>query len=180
MNAYRFKWSSCIFQFTTSQGGRLYCVRGTRTRLFFQFTTSQGGRPMMRQHIWIWHILSIHDLTRRSTLSGSHKSGSGSLSIHDLTRRSTCSGNFLFCGFFLSIHDLTRRSTIFPSEGLYSALLSIHDLTRRSTIFKIPVIRIEPFQFTTSQGGRHFFDTIAKVGTNLSIHDLTRRSTVSL
>ena len=32
--------------------------------------------------------------------------------------------------------------------------LSIHDLTRRSTCVGMNPVRLEPFQFTTSQGGR--------------------------
>ena len=78
--------------------------------------------------------LSIHDLTRRSTIltmtailtlrsfnSRPHKevdfaaslisSIALELSIHDLTRRSTEDVTLTFSGTGLSIHDLTRRST---------------------------------------------------------------------
>ena len=33
-----------VFQFTTSQGGRLYCAPNLLHSRYFQFTTSQGGR----------------------------------------------------------------------------------------------------------------------------------------
>ena len=55
------------------------------------------------------------------------------LSIHDLTRRSTGVRRHFGVGPFLSIHDLTRRSTLTGSSGLTFRKLSIHDLTRRST-----------------------------------------------
>ena len=77
------------FQFTTSQGGRRGASRGSgRTGPFnsrphkevdsilddyympqmaFQFTTSQGGRLHRNQNMGKGGILSIHDLTRRST-----------------------------------------------------------------------------------------------------------------
>ena len=56
---------------------------------FFQFTTSQGGR------------LEADDQETIRTI----------LSIHDLTRRSTCSRGMAWRRIYLSIHDLTRRST---------------------------------------------------------------------
>ena len=34
-----------IFQFTTSQGGRLKPITKNTEAMTFQFTTSQGGRP---------------------------------------------------------------------------------------------------------------------------------------
>ena len=100
--------------------------------------------------------LSIHDLTRRSTIilkeqdirgvifqfttsqGGRPGRSTGSetgrnLSIHDLTRRSTGVGDQLEILDRLSIHDLTRRSTMFFSFSRIVNALSIHDLTRRST-----------------------------------------------
>ena len=41
-----------LFQFTTSQGGRPMNISATFMLSFFQFTTSQGGRPE-----WAWHIM---------------------------------------------------------------------------------------------------------------------------
>ena len=55
----------------------------------FQFTTSRGGRRLfqeVRRHIL---SLSIHDLTRRSTVINRLLKIYSRLSIHDLTRRST-------------------------------------------------------------------------------------------
>ena len=101
------------------------------------------------------------------------------LSIHDLTRRSTLS--MILCNFqsSLSIHDLTRRST--HSIRLHNAVerLSIHDLTRRSTVVRSDNTVATSFQFTTSQGGRHLWRPVKHPCPGLSIHDLTRRSTKS-
>ena len=55
------------FQFTTSQGGRLYSEDTETITLNFQFTTSQGGRHDEFLLFKYLLILSIHDLTRRST-----------------------------------------------------------------------------------------------------------------
>ena len=55
----------------------------------FQFTTSQGGRPTQRASSRTSRSLSIHDLTRRSTLRIPYNPPFCNLSIHDLTRRST-------------------------------------------------------------------------------------------
>ena len=83
-------------------------------------------------------ILSIHDLTRRSTGRTYHEQIRGKLSIHDLTRRST-----------MRIGGVARLMD-----------LSIHDLTRRSTSITINGIPSSAFQFTTSQGGRQQIHTI--------------------
>ena len=78
-----------FFQFTTSQGGRQTLWMTHTADLLFQFTTSQGGRQYLGlsrtesssfnsrphkevddiafQHLFKVKILSIHDLTRRST-----------------------------------------------------------------------------------------------------------------
>ena len=99
------------FQFTTSQGGRRAVLPTRVLGDHFQFTTSQGGRQAGCIHPLLPACLSIHDLTRRSTVlrrngkrmarsfnSRPHKEvdakdgrrrKSGVLSIHDLTRRST-------------------------------------------------------------------------------------------
>ena len=80
--------------------------------LIFQFTTSQGGRLISSAFLFDSISLSIHDLTRRSTSLGRRRAVGMDLSIHDLTRRST---EKLINGpkkEDLSIHDLTRRSTL--------------------------------------------------------------------
>ena len=56
------------FQFTTSQGGRRILKSDENIYESFQFTTSQGGRPYLKLFFVYSIILSIHDLTRRSTL----------------------------------------------------------------------------------------------------------------
>ena len=55
------------FQFTTSHGGRPEGEPVSLEYLVFQFTTSHGGRQPEVQSSNSIHILSIHDLTRRST-----------------------------------------------------------------------------------------------------------------
>ena len=58
----------CIFfQFTTSRGGRHTVFRIHGRALNFQFTTSRGGRRYMYFINHLFPVLSIHDLTRRST-----------------------------------------------------------------------------------------------------------------
>ena len=58
-----------LFQFTTSQGGRLSRQTSNLADAIFQFTTSQGGRPLFSIFSAILCDLSIHDLTRRSTIT---------------------------------------------------------------------------------------------------------------
>ena len=93
-------WTWClaegalIFQFTTSQGGRPVSSDQNGLESVFQFTTSQGGRLIAdfarlttvpfnsRPHTEVdkkavraikpIDVLSIHDLTRRSTPSTNH------------------------------------------------------------------------------------------------------------
>ena len=145
--------------------------------LVFQFTTSRRGRPNLLCVARLTLILSIHDLTKRSTLPGTIVSLRPYLSIHDLTKRSTAPVRTLRASAALSIHDLTKRSTNLtasrtsrsspfnsrPHEEvdvssmfcLANRILSIHDLTKRSTRWNV-------------------FDPLGIV---LSIHDLTKRST---
>ena len=58
------------FQFTTSHGGRLIRKIIKTILTLFQFTTSHGGRPEFDLYGVFVFGLSIHDLTRRSTLRG--------------------------------------------------------------------------------------------------------------
>ena len=64
------------------------------------------------------------------------------ISIHDLTRRSTLNSLILLYVFIISIHDLTRRSTQINADHLADFNISIHDLTRRSTVFDRPLSRL--------------------------------------
>ena len=109
----------------------------------FQFTTSQGGRHYIAYNNKPYEDLSIHDLTRRSTIYIVFCSRIWTLSIHDLTRRST----------ILYRVDRRRRSTFqfTTSQGGRLTLcdeftayivLSIHDLTRRSTVLHLSLIHI--------------------------------------
>ncbi len=99
----------------------------------FQFTTSQGGRHFGHVGVFDHPVLSIHDLTRRSTILTFLRYIDMILSIHDLTRRSTLDKEARFLFSNLSIHDLTRRSTATITVKTVDGNLSIHDLTRRST-----------------------------------------------
>ena len=100
-----------IFQFTTSQGGRRRRMQKKRYRMPFNSRphkevdpspnrswsnpTSFNSRP--HKEVDLPHcnalpgrdVLSIHDLTRRSTFIPLEISYPQNLSIHDLTRRST-------------------------------------------------------------------------------------------
>ena len=144
------------FQFTTSQGGRRLeeCIYLVLQQ--FQFTTSQGGRLLPLAHMFLIFFISIHDLTRRSTLRQACTGASLVISIHDLTRRSTIEHSttftldrsfqfttsqggrlnqeaLLIIILIISIHDLTRRSTGYRCGECTGNCISIHDLTRRST-----------------------------------------------
>ena len=101
--------------------------------LEFQFTTSQGGRPSISQWLSYWRFISIHDLTRRSTLPRRSHLHHYFISIHDLTRRSTRT-RFCHFGFSMSFQFTT-------SQG---GRLKLTQASQPS----------ETFQFTTSQGGR--------------------------
>ena len=211
------------FQFTTSQGGRqkfpVFCSEhGT-----FQFTTSQGGRPHLipllldhtpfnsRPHKEVDAagtvpggcpgILSIHDLTRRSTYEYARQVKKAKLSIHDLTRRSTfpsisqspflCPFNSrphkevdgicrtIQCNKYLSIHDLTRRSTVPEVASYPPASFNSRPHKEVDDIAELKALIDELFQFTTSQGGRLCLLPPGCSSRSLSIHDLTRRSTLT-
>ena len=100
-----------IFQFTTSHGGRRDLLNGGINAGVFQFTTSHGGRRRVGYCFSRVSALSIHDLTRRSTLktdqSNQYRSSFNSRPHTEVDKRvedwKGVDG--------LSIHDLTRRST---------------------------------------------------------------------
>ena len=100
------------FQFTTSQGGRHYLKMPTVADIVFQFTTSQGGRRRSIEGSRKSKYLSIHDLSRRSTILNTVNTdfqesfNSRPLKEVDDEYRQLC------VVINLSIHDLSRRSTI--------------------------------------------------------------------
>ena len=61
------EWLKGDFQFTTSRGGRHRSGAGYQHSVVFQFTTSRGGRLSIYISRDTDILLSIHDLTRRST-----------------------------------------------------------------------------------------------------------------
>ena len=106
-----------IFQFTTSQGGRPF--------LSYQYPTniqSFNSRPLKEVDIFNLVFLTIY-----------------CLSIHDLSRRSTLAVDYMVCVSILSIHDLSRRSTFFTGSRSLMIILSIHDLSRRSTAVALAI-----------------------------------------
>ena len=121
----------------------------------FQFTTSQGGRRNTDIYSQAAMDLSIHDLTRRSTVPAEMGVATDTLSIHDLTRRSTFLVGVFTGDWDLSIHDLTRRSTCSTaaSETVYYSFNS-RPHKEVDLLSSLPQKQSSIFQFTTSQGGR--------------------------
>ena len=123
------------------------------------------------------------------------------ISTHDLTKRSTAKYEFINIQAYISTHDLTKRSTIVDAKWRDEFCISTHDLTKRSTLHIYSHYHFqEAFQLTTSRRGRpglleklasiSYFnsrpheevDTITSTtSSNISIstHDLTKRSTLT-
>ena len=190
--------SRAIFQFTTSQGGRLFFLFRFVLPYIFQFTTSQGGRL----HTWSFHTYNFNFNSRphKEVDPGHYKWKHGysyfnsrphkevdleyqymmecaEISIHDLTRRSTKWRKWSTWESNISIHDLTRRSTMWFLRNIARNSISIHDLTRRSTLC-IAGGRNQSKHFN-SRPHKEVDKTKAQVDNlfDISIHDLTRRST---
>ena len=124
-------------------------------------------------------IISIHDLTRRSTISDrTGVSRFWKISIHDLTRRSTNAVELqrIILGYFNS-----RPHKEVDSLPRLLLLLLQHFNSRPhkevDTLPSLTVFRFQKFQFTTSQGGRRYYVVEEHAAQHISIHDLTRRST---
>ena len=146
--------------------------------LSFQSTTSQGGRHMV---CFIRHIckdLSIHDLTRRSTLSRM-RSGFPHRSFnprpHKEVDRKTAEDDEEKINFQSTTSQGGRPSPECDQDFLIG--LSIHDLTRRST----RELGLTPSSYRTFNPRPHKEVDLGsdpkRSGIILSIHDLTRRST---
>ena len=121
----------------------------------FQFTTSRGGRPADCPLIAV-KLLSIHDLTRRSTLT-----------LFSLFPA--------MCSFNSRPHEEVDGFS-HPSL-LYTFIFQFTTSRggRRKSTHRIR--RSGSFQFTTSRGGRRSGRLQSILLFGLSIHDLTRRST---
>ena len=173
------KCSICgeVFQFTTSQGGRLERANNNGDCIIFQFTTSQGGRHCHGNPGCIRYCLSIHDLTRRSTRSVMLTQYLDFLSIHDLTRRSTPSWIIFWSSFIFQFTTSQGGRPLQYCQLCHSGILSIHDLTRRSTpaVFRA-FSAIRPFNSRPHKEVDKLLAAYMAFKT-LSIHDLTRRST---
>ena len=167
---------SCVFQLTTSQGGRHNIILLDSAGNSFQLTTSRGGRPLRNAPKWGAGHISTHDLTRRSTAATS-------LSVNGYIFQLTTSrggrqgtkrerkpqrafqlttsrgGRRLrrapnICPERISTHDLARRSTQQTLDAAIMDIISTHDLARRSTKILLGGCLCSQFQLTTSQGGR--------------------------
>ena len=172
----------------------------TFCRSAFQFTTSQGGRPKEFRRVSGQKAFNSRPHKEVDLLLSGNTFHS-SLSIHDLTRRSTLDtfstyrlSDFQFTtsqggrpgkprvryrNTGLSIHDLTRRSTI--EENDRSVVCSSFNSRPHKEVDDIASsypFQIMTFQFTTSQGGRQEMIVNSSRELDLSIHDLTRRSTL--
>ena len=167
---------SMLFQFTTSQGGRLIEIPLMLGILVFQFTTSQGGRP-----------------ARRALRPPEQYFNSRPHKEVDVLFDST------ICSKLISIHDLTRRSTIPKASDNLPATFQFTTSQGGRQDIETAYMIIIIFQFTTSQGGRLRGGILADntkgyfnsrphkevdrtrstcfYRTGISIHDLTRRST---
>ena len=124
---------SLIFQFTTSQGGRLRRRYKTMNRWPFNSRPHKEVDPIPDGR-YNQSDLSIHDLTRRSTRGG-HKDGEYRITFQFTTSQGGRPGILSS-----SIHQRTFNSR--PHKEVDLVLrprttyrrLSIHDLTRRSTM----------------------------------------------
>ena len=146
------------------------------------------------------HIISTHDLTKRSTCAVLQAKSREDISTHDLTKRSTKTGMKKFRNMSISTHDLTKRSTVRlclytlrqryfnsrPHEEVDvdlshwggGAKISTHDLTKRSTLIQPPPFR--PYRHFNSRPHEEVdyrTHCILTVRYTISTHDLTKRST---
>ena len=191
---------SCLFQLTTSRGGRhipwlLGYSRGAISThdLTRRSTSNQQELTLGREHFNSRpheEVDSIHG--RREFFSSNFNSRpheevdhsvpsfihQPDISTHDLTRRSTTDVSTDCFILGISTHDLTRRSTEEINQLLEEMDISTHDLTRRSTRHRTSPNRLCTFQLTTSRGGRPQDLGVPVNLLNISTHDLTRRSTL--
>ena len=99
--------------------------------------------------------LSIHDLTRRSTIPVEERLPEEPLSIHDLTRRST---NIFVTNSLVSSFQFTTSQGGRPDRKMRDALHDAFQFTtsqggRPDSVRSLHLWPVS-FQFTTSQGGR--------------------------
>ena len=146
----------------------------------FQFTTSQGGRRSINRTTTFFRLLSIHDLTRRSTTAFDKEKV-----IEEFFQFTTSQGGRqdvdrplgTITTFQFTTSQGGRHAEQLRPE--YICYLSIHDLTRRSTAMACTVRACpHPFNSRPHKEGDvgHFDACLLDLG--LSIHDLTRRSTL--
>ena len=150
-------YSLCIFQLTTSQGGRRkYLYFESDNVTIFQLTTSQGGRRNQCGSRSYKYILSTHDLTRRSTRRQDVIDYVVNLSTHDLTRRSTLNSSSMYLDSFFQLTTSQGGRLCTSSVGFtrraFQLTTSQGGRLSSSRIYHLPSI----FQLTTSQGGRRW------------------------
>ena len=120
----------------------------------FQFPTFREGRQHAAHICHLTGILSIHDLSKRSTINGSFAIPAKYLSIHDLPRRSTC------LVFHIDVDDCSFNSRPPEEVDKYQAnlpaALSSFNSRPPKEVDASDRLRLSSivFQFTTSRGGR--------------------------
>ena len=145
----------------------------------FQFTTSHGGRLQDLNLFQAPESLSIHDLTRRSTITIFPRYDLCNLSIHDLTRRSTI--------IFLSLGHLKLfQFTTSHGGRQYTADDEEPECPFNSRPHtEVDVVQRMMRELRSSFNSRPHTEVdkrkrFSKEHIDLSIHDLTRRSTKPL
>ena len=169
--------SNCIFQLTTSRGGRPLPQIETTTAFLFQLTTSRGGRRFCQSILGFCKLFQLTTSRGGRRKQNTHCRQYTNISTHDLTRRSTVSSSPTIKLADISTHDLTRRST-FNAQRFWEVMAFQLTTSRggRRRLSRCTWFR-GLFQLTTSRGGRPGTEVVAGETTAISTHDLTRRST---
>ena len=151
-----------IFQFTTSRGGRLLLIRSP-----LSITSPFNSRPLGEvdsdgHYVLLFYVLSIHDLSGRSTLENSMEkirkkafqftTSRGGRRVTapyteaELAFNSRPLGevDLFFCKFLkfqtsFNSRPLGEVDTITPRVNEAIGQLSIHDLSGRSTLSFVPL-----------------------------------------
>ena len=130
-------WSNAPFTpFNSRPHKEVDCtiIRDVRDESVFQFTTSQGGRHLQDQVLHRKQITFNSRPHKEVDLMLVDFAHGKKLSIHDLTRRSTIDTRRSWRGT-LSFNSRPHKEVDLILElSLSPDALSIHDLTRRSTL----------------------------------------------
>ena len=168
-----------LFQFTTSQGGRLYLKMFCEEQKIFQFTTSQGGRLIV---ILNYAVIKHFNSRPHKEVDAAGTALAGITLAFQFT--TSQGGRQIQWHSFLRYNHFNSRPHKEVDEnqnqGHNVRSISIHDLTRRSTH---PDHRWHSGNsYFNSRPHKEVDDIRQKIHVQLwqiSIHDLTRRSTSS-